>query len=50
MKKREIFILKTRIPHTVVIDDIDDIMPYKKGSTEYLNGNLKKAENIRLYQ
>ena len=35
---------------TVIIDDIEDLMPYKKGSTEYLNGNLKKAENIRLYQ
>ena len=48
-EKREIFILKQEYL-TVVIDDIDDIMPYKKGSTEYLNGNLKKAENIRLYQ
>ena len=32
------------------IDDIDDIMPYKKGSTEYINETLKRAENIRLYQ
>ena len=48
-KKREIFLLKQEYL-SVVMDDIDDIMPYKKGSTEYLNGNLKKAENIRLYQ
>ena len=48
-KKREIFILKQEYL-TVIIDDIEDLMPYKKGSTEYLNGNLKKAENIRLYQ
>ena len=48
-KKREIFVLKQEYL-TVIIDDIEDLMPYKKGSTEYLNGNLKKAENIRLYQ
>ena len=48
-KKREIFILKQEYL-TVIIDDIEYLMPYKKGSTEYLNGNLKKAENIRLYQ
>ena len=48
-EKREIFILKQEYL-TVIIDDIEDLMPYKKGSTEYLNGNLKKAENIRLYQ
>ena len=48
-KKREIFILKQEYL-TVIIDDIEDLMPYKKGSTEYLNGNLKKSENIRLYQ
>ena len=48
-KKREIFIMKQEYLG-VILDDIEDIMPYKKGSTEYLNGNLKKAENIRLYQ
>ena len=48
-KKREIFVLKQEYL-TVIIDDIEDLMPYKKGTTEYLNGHLKKAENIRLYQ
>ena len=48
-KKREIFIMKQEYLG-VILDDIEDIMQYKKGSTEYLNGNLKKAENIRLYQ
>ena len=47
--KRQIFILKQEYL-TVILDDIEDLMPYEKGSTEYLNGNLKKAENIRLYQ
>jgi len=48
-KKREIFILKQEYL-TVVLDDIDEIMPYEKGSTEFIDRNLKKAENIRLYQ
>ena len=48
-KKREIFILKPEYI-SVVMDDIDDISTYKKGSTEYVDGTLKRAENIRLYQ
>ena len=48
-KKREIFVLKQEYV-SVVMDDIEDIMPYKKGSTEYVDRTLKRAENIRLYQ
>ena len=48
-KKRDIFILKQEYV-SVVMDDIADLMPYKKGSTEYVSKTLKKAENIRLYQ
>ena len=48
-KKREIFILKPEYLN-VVIDDISDLMPYKKGSTEYVDETLKRAENIRLFQ
>ena len=48
-KKREIFILKPQYI-SVVLDDIDDITPYKKGSTEYISRTLKRAENIRLFQ
>ena len=48
-KKREIFILKPEYI-SVVLDDIDDLNTYKKGSTEYINETLKRAENIRLYQ
>ena len=48
-KKREIFVLKQEYL-TVILDDIDDLMPYEKGSTEFIDRNLKKAENIRLYQ
>ena len=48
-KKREIFILKQEYL-TVILDDLDEIMPYEKGSTEFIDRNLKKSENIRLYQ
>ena len=47
--KRNIFLLKPTYLN-IVKDDIDDFMPYKKGSTEYVSETLKKAENIRLYQ
>ena len=49
VKKRNIFLLR-REYIGVIIDDIEDLMPYKKGSTENINEHLKKAENIRLYQ
>ncbi len=48
-KKREIFILKPEYI-SVVLDDIEDITKYKKGSTEYIDETLKRAENIRLFQ
>ena len=48
-KKREIFLLKPEYI-SVVLDDISDIAKYKKGSTEYVDETLKRAENIRLYQ
>ena len=48
-KKREIYILKLEYL-SVVLDDIDDLMTYKKGSTEYVDETLKRAENIRLFQ
>ena len=48
-KKRQIFILKPEYI-SVVLDDIEDLNVYKKGSTEYIDETLKRAENIRLYQ
>ena len=48
-KKREIFILKPEYI-SVVLDDIEDLNTYKKGSTEYIDETLKRAENIRLFQ
>jgi hypothetical protein len=48
-EKRNIFILKP-IYLNIVFNDLDDIMPYKKGGTQYVNATLKKGDNIRLYQ
>jgi hypothetical protein len=48
-KKRSIFLLKPRYLN-VVFNDLDDIMPYKKGSEQYVSRTLKRGDNIRLYQ
>jgi len=47
--KRNIFILKPRYLN-VVLDDMEDMMTYREGSTQYVSGTLKTAENIRLFQ
>ena len=47
--KRNIYLLKTRYI-SLVIDDMEQLMTYKKGSTQYIDETLKQAENIRLYQ
>jgi len=46
--KRNIFILKPRYLN-VIFNDLDDIMPYKRGSQQYVSENLKRGDNIRLY-
>lgn len=46
--KRNIWLIKERyVP--VVIDDMREIMKYKKGSTQYVSGTLKKSDDIRLF-
>tara|TARA_X000000368_G_scaffold392810_1_gene357984 strand:- start:271 stop:936 length:666 start_codon:yes stop_codon:yes gene_type:complete len=47
-KKRNIFILKNRYLG-ILLDDMQDIMPYKNGSTQYVSETIKRGENIRLY-
>ena len=47
-KKRNIYLLKSEYIG-VITGDMDNFMPYKKGSTEYVSETLKKAENIKLY-
>lgn len=46
--KRNIFLLKPRYLN-VVFDDMDDIMKYKKGSSQFVSESLKTGDNIRLY-
>lgn len=48
-KKREIFVLKPEFL-SVIFDDLDEIMKYKKGSTQFLSRTLVQGDNIRLYQ
>jgi len=46
--KRNIFLIKNNyIP--VVLNDMENIMPYRKGSTQFVSETLKRADNIRLY-
>ena len=47
--KRNIFTLKPEYLN-VIFNDMDEIMPYKKGASQYVSDTLKKGENIRLYQ
>ena len=47
--RRNIFLLKPRFLN-IVRDDLEEMMEYKKGSTQYKSGTLKTADNIRLFQ
>ena len=46
--KRSIFLLKPRYLN-VIIDDFEELMTYKKGSSQYKTETLKTADNIRLF-
>ena len=46
--KRNIFILKPQYLQ-IVFDDIENIMQYKEGSTQYVSETLARGDNIRLY-
>jgi len=47
--KRNIFVLKQSYIN-VVLNDMEQIMTYKKGSTQYVNATLKRGDNIRLFE
>jgi len=47
--KRNIFLLKSRYLN-VVRDDMEEMMTYRKGSSQYKTETLKTADNIRLFQ
>ena len=47
-EKRNIYLLKPNYLN-IVYDDMDEIMAYIKGSSQYKTETLKTADNIRLY-
>ena len=47
-EKRNIFVLKPRYLN-IVLDDMEEMMAYKEGATQYVSDTLKRADNIRLY-
>ena len=46
--KRNIYLLKSQYLN-IVLNDMRDIMPYKKGSSQYVSEDLKRGDNIKLY-
>ena len=48
-EKRNIYVLKPRYLN-VIFNDMDDIMPYKRGSQQFVTETLKRGDNIRLYE
>ena len=47
-KKQQIFLLKPKYIR-LIEDEIDELMPYKEGATQYVGKSLVKGDNIRLY-
>ena len=47
-EKRNIFVLKPEYL-AVIKNDLDDIMPYKKGTSQFVSDSLVQGDNIRLY-
>ena len=46
--KRNIFLIKPQYI-TIIIDQIEDAMRYSSESSQYVNDDLVKGENIRIY-
>ena len=47
-KKRNIYVLKAAYLN-IILNDMEESMLYKEGSTQYLSETLVRGENIRLY-
>ncbi len=47
-EKRNIFVIKPRFIG-LVIEEMERVMKYPKGSTQYISPTLVKGENVRLY-
>lgn len=48
-KKTNIYLLRPDYV-SLIINEIENLMPYKEGSTQYVGRSLVKGDNIRLYQ
>lgn len=46
--KRNIFILKPRYLN-IILNDLDELMTYKRGGEQFVSPSLKRGDNIRLY-
>lgn len=46
--KRNIYLLKSRYL-SIVLNDMEEMMAYKEGASQYVSDTLKRADNIRLY-
>lgn len=47
--KRNIYVLKPRYL-SVIFNDMENLMTYKKGSQQYVSETLKRGDNIRLFE
>ena len=47
-EKRNIYLIKQEYVE-LILDVIQNIMPYKKGSTQYVSRTLKRGEDIKLF-
>jgi hypothetical protein len=47
-EKRNIFYIKGKYLN-IIFNDIENIMEYKKGGTQYISPTLKRGDNIRLF-
>jgi len=47
-RKRNIFLIKPQYI-TTILDQIEDAMRYSSESSQYVNDDLVKGENIRIY-
>lgn len=48
-EKRNIYILNADYLH-LITEELQQIMEYRKGSSQYVDRTLKRADNIKLYQ
>jgi hypothetical protein len=46
--KRNIFVLKQNYLG-IILNDMEEIMTYREGASQYVSDTLKRADNIRLY-